>query len=132
MVIILLQIYLIICTLFLAGKDASSYLMKNNITNDITNTRIKRWHRDGVMLNILFVIPLIYFTHIWILLLYALLIRLSFFDIAFNKWAGLDYRYLGSTATVDKIFVKIFGKNGAIEKSLAFLIILIILNIFLK
>lgn len=132
MVIILLQIYLIICTLFLAGKDASSYLMKNNITNDITNTRIKRWHRDGVMLNILFVVPLLYFTHIWILLLYALLIRLSFFDIAFNKWANLDYRFLGSTAEVDKIFVKIFGKYGAVRKSLAFIVILIILNISIK
>lgn len=134
--IYLAEIYLLICILFLAGKDASSYLLKDKLksNNTINFNRIKRWHRDGVILNILYVLPLLFLVE-WYILIFALLIRLSFFDIAFNKWAGLDFRFLGSTSWVDKIFIKIFGKMGAIKKSLTFYSILIILNIlhlFLK
>lgn len=129
MTIIFIQIYLIICTLFLAGKDASSYLLKEKEKDNLTEKRIQRWHRDGVILNILFVLPFIYFKlELFLVPIYAVLIRLSFFDIAFNKWSGLDYRFLGSTAWIDKIFSKIFGKYGAVKKSLVFLIILIVLN----
>lgn len=133
---IIAEIFLIICILFLAGKDASSYLLKDKLRSDntIDLNRIKRWHRDGVALNILFILPLLFLVQ-WYIIIYALLIRLSFFDIAFNKWAGLDFRFLGSTSWVDKIFIKIFGKMGAIKKSLTFYSILIILNIlhlFLK
>jgi hypothetical protein len=127
---IIAEIYLIICILFLAGKDASSYLLKDKLRSDntIDLNRIKRWHRDGVVLNILFLIPLLFLIK-WYILIYAFLIRLSFFDIAFNKWSGLNPYFLGSTSLVDKIFIKIFGKNGAIKKSLFFFAILIILNI---
>lgn len=128
--IIVAEIYLIICILFLAGKDASSYLLKDKLRSDntIDLNRIKRWHRDGVALNILFLIPLLFLVK-WYILIYALLIRLSFFDMAFNKWAGLNLHFLGSTSNVDKIFVKIFGKNGAVKKSLFFLAVLVLLNI---
>ena len=130
MVIIAAEIYLIICILFLAGKDASSYLLKDKLRSDntIDLNRIKRWHRDGVILNLLYITPLFILTQ-WYILIYALLIRLSFFDIAFNKWSGLNPNFLGSTSLVDKIFIRIFGKNGAIKKSLFFFIVLIILNI---
>jgi len=111
MEMIILEIYVLVCTLFLAGKDATSYLLKDT----------------------LIIIPIIYLRpelH-WIIL-YTVLIRLAIFDIAFNKWAGLDYRFLGSTAFTDKFFIKIFGTYGAVKKSIFFLVVLLILNIFLK
>lgn len=124
---------MLVCILFLAGKDATSYKLKSKIDNDLTKTRINRWHRDGVVLNILFVLPFIYFDlSNWIFyLVTTLLLRLSFFDLGFNYWGGLDYDKLGSTALVDKFFVRIFGENGAVEKSLVFFALLILFNIFI-
>lgn len=135
MLMIIAQIYVLICILFLAGKDASSYLLKDHIRpfSDIQKNRIERWHRDGVALNALIVIPIVYLRpDLWFIIIYTVLIRLCVFDIAFNKWSSLNYRYLGSTAIVDKFFVKIFGQYGAVKKSIFFLILLILLNIFVK
>lgn len=129
--LILAQIYLLIATLFLAGKDASSYLLKDKLqSGELTSKRINRWHRDGVILNTLFILPLILLVGP-LIALYALLIRLSVFDIAFNYWSGLNPNFLGSTSRVDQLFAKIFGQQGAIKKSLIFLLILVILNIVL-
>ncbi len=130
---ILAQVYLLICTLFLAGKDASSYLLKDKSLNgDLVMQRIRRWHRDGVVLNILYILPLLFLVNPWLIPIYAILIRLAFYDFAFNNWALLDLRYIGSTAKVDQFFVKIFGQYGAIRKSIVFLAVLILLNILLK
>ena len=128
---ICLELYITVALLFLAGKDASSYRMKDHSGRNevLQKKRIKRWHRDGVALFILFVIPCVYFTNNYWLILYAALIRLTFFDPAFNHWAGLRVRYLGSTAIWDKFFISIFGLNGALLKSLVFLVILILTNI---
>jgi hypothetical protein len=131
MTLILAQIYVLICILFLAGKDASSYLLKDKISpvTDLTLKRIQRWHRDGVALNALVIVPIVYLRpELYMIIPYTVLIRLAVFDIAFNKWSGLDYRYLGSTAWADRFFSNIFGKYGAVKKSLAFLVVLIILN----
>lgn len=131
MTLILAQIYVLVCILFLAGKDASSYLLKDKISpvTDLQLKRIQRWHRDGVALNALVIVPIVYLRpELYMIIPYTALIRLAVFDIAFNKWSGLDYRYLGSTAWADKIFSKIFGKYGAVKKSLVFLAILVILN----
>lgn len=124
------QLFMLVAILFLAGKDATSYKLKDKNDNDLTKIRIKRWHRDGVVLNILLVLPLIYFdpTNWWRYILYSLLIRLSIYDIAFNYWGGLPYKYLGSTAWWDRQFIKIFGEEGALKKSIFFLSILILLN----
>jgi hypothetical protein len=133
MLIILAQIYVLVCILFLAGKDATSYLLKDkNQLGLITNSRIDRWHRDGVALNLLVIVPIVYLRPelSWIIL-YTALIRLAVFDLAFNKWAGLDYRYLGSTAWTDKMLIKIFGTNGAVKKSIFFFVLLVILNILI-
>lgn len=135
--VIIAQVYILICILFLAGKDATSYLLKDRTTTTkgvigLTITRLRRWHRDGVILNILFLIPLVFFLGNYWLILYTVLIRLAFFDIAFNKWANIDYRFLGSTAIVDKFFSSVFGQYGAVKKSFVFFVILIILNIFLN
>lgn len=134
MIIILAQIYVLICILFLAGKDAISFLLKDqNRVNSLDSDRIERWHRDGVALNILIIVPIVYLRpELVYIILYTLLIRLAIFDLAFNKWAGLDYKYLGSTAWTDKIFIKMFGEYGAIKKSLFFSVILIVLNLLLK
>lgn len=130
---IITQIYILVCILFLAGKDASSYKLKdkNNI-GPLTDKRIKRWHRDGVALWLLITLAPVYYQHLYWIMLYSLLIRLSVFDLAFNYWAGLPYKYLGSTALADKLFSKIFGLQGAVKKSLFFLAILITLNILIK
>lgn len=133
MLMILAEIYVLVCILFLAGKDASSYLLKdkNRPANSLDKKRIERWHRDGVALNMLVIVPIVYLRpELWMIIIYTLLLRLAVFDIAFNKWASLDYRFLGSTAWSDKIMAKIFGNYGAVKKSIFFLTILILLNIF--
>ncbi len=131
---IVFQIYMTICILFLAGKDVISYKLKSRIDNDLSYSRIKRFHRDGAFLNILFIVPFIYFDpYNWgKYVLYTTLIRISIFDPFFNCQAGLNFRFLGSTALWDKIFIKIFGINGAIKKSLFFIILLVITNILIR
>jgi hypothetical protein len=126
-------VILVIFTLFMAGKDASSYLLKDKeATGDITTKRIQRWHRDGAAIFAMFTGTLAFdFPCLWYwIVAQALLVRLAIFDIAFNYYSSLNLNYLGSTAFVDKIFVKIFGVNGAKEKSLAFLAAAIILTVF--
>lgn len=127
------QLYLLICILFLAGKDATSYRLKdhNRPAGSLQSNRIKRWHRDGVALWVLCTLPVAYFVSGW-MLLYSVLIRGSVFDLGFNKWAGLDIDFLGGSAWWDRFFVKIFGQRGAIKKSIAFIVLLVIANIFLK
>lgn len=126
------QLYLLICILFLAGKDATSYRLKdhNRPAGSLQSNRIKRWHRDGVVLWVLYTLPVAYFVSGW-MLLYSVLIRGSVFDIGFNRWSGLDITYLGGSSWWDKFFVKIFGQHGALWKSLAFIVLLGIANIFL-
>lgn len=132
MLTILAQIYVLLCILLLAGKDASSYLLKDKNAKDLEleKKRIDRWHRDGVALNALIIVPIVYLRpELYWIIFYTLLIRLAVFDIAFNKWAGLNYKFLGSTALTDRIFNKIFGQYGAIKKSLFFAATLLVLNI---
>lgn len=134
MAIVLAQIYVLICLLFLAGKDATSYKLmeKDDPLTELKRKRVRRWHRDGVALNALVIVPIVYLRPelSWILL-YALLLRLTVFDLAFNYWAGLNIRFLGSTAWADQIFSKIFGQYGAVKKSVFFLALLVLLNFLL-
>jgi hypothetical protein len=128
------QLYLLLGILFLAGKDATSYRLKDhNVSGKLIMGRIKRWHRDGLVLWLLITLPMIYFVH-WQMAIYSVLIRASIFDMAFNKWGGIASTYLGGTAWADKAFVKIFGVHGAIKKSLAFAFLwaaLNVLNVFI-
>lgn len=125
------QAYLIVCVLFLAGKDADSYQLKDKTDNALSAGRVKRWHRDGFILYLLILLPLIVWDtrDAWKLAIAWVLIRAALFDLAFNHWASLPVQYLGGTAWADGQFVKIFGKNGAIKKSLAFAILLVGLNL---
>src|SRR5690349_18584400 len=106
---ILAEIYVLICILFLAGKDATSYLLKDTSRpyTRLDQKRIERWHRDGVALNALIIMPIVYLCPgLYWIIFYTLIIRLAIFDIAFNRWAGLNYKFLGSTAWADKLFSK--------------------------
>lgn len=129
------QLYLTIIILFLAGKDGGTYRMKDRSgSNEIMMLkRIKRWHRDGAFIYALVTLPLIFFMHNYWIILYAVIIRLVFYDPAFNYWGGLpSIKYLGSTAGSDSLSVKIFGLNGAIKKSLTFAATLVVTNIVLS
>lgn len=134
MVMVLAQIYVLICLLFLAGKDATSYKLmeKNDPLTELKRKRIKRWHRDGVALNALVITPIVYLRPelSWIIL-YTVLLRLAVFDLAFNYWASLNIRFLGSTAWADQFFSNIFGKYGAVKKSVFFFTLLVLLNFLL-
>ena len=125
------QLYYIIITLLLAGKDADSYLLKDRRDNPFSYARVKRWHRDGIFLAVASLLPLLAWMPLlgWKTCIAALLIRLSIFDLAFNTWASLPEGYLGGTAWADRIFVRIFGQQGAYWKALTFFALLIGLNI---
>lgn len=120
-------------TLFLAGKDATSYLLKSRNDDSLSYDRVKRWHRDGFIIALIAAIMCILgdMENWWFLMIAFILERAAFFDLAFNKWANLDIEYLGGTSITDKALVSFFGKNGAVRKSiLAFLLLLIFNYIF--
>jgi len=128
------QLYISICILLLAGKDSDSYQLKDKTDNALSSGRIKRWHRDGAILFALFFVPFIHEQgwQSWKICVAGIMLRLIIFDPLFNEWSGgVSMSYLGGTAFADKIFIKIFGINGAIKKSLFFLILLIIFNVLI-
>lgn len=124
------QVWLLVTILFLAGKDATSYRLKdhNRAASSLQASRINRWHRDGVCLWVLITLPVFYFISPW-QAVWSVLIRASVWDISFNHWAGLPKRYLGGSAWFDRLFVKVFGTYGAVRKSLAFACILVLSNL---
>lgn len=117
--IYLIQAYLVLCVFFLAAKDADSYLLKDKTDNPLSAGRVKRWHRDGFILFLLYLVPLFYWDmkDWWKIGISALLLRASLFDIEFNFRAGLPASYLGGTAWTDRQLVKLFGVNGNLTKS---------------
>ena len=129
--IFLAELYVLICTLLLAHKDAMAYLLKDKNSPDTAEklSIIKKWHNDGFIMNILFVVPVFVLSPVlsWIIL-YALIIRLALFNVAFNYWAKLDYKFLGTTAVTDALLRRYFGEQGAVKASLVFLTLLVILN----
>lgn len=132
------EVYFVICQLFQVGKDASSYLLKDARLGLFTLTRISRWHRDGVILAFLSFLPCAvacYLKSGWaglgLISACTFLIRMSFYDISFNKWANLQLGYFGTTPKTDSVFISIFGINGAVRKALVFTVMLITLQFFL-
>jgi hypothetical protein len=122
--------YLAAAILALGGKDADSYQLKARQDDGLTVSRVKRWHRDGVILFLLIVALAAWkdLAEWYKVAIAAGLLRLSLFDLAFNYWAGgLSIHYLGGTAWWDRQMVKIFGINGAVLKASIFLTILIAL-----
>lgn len=123
------EIYLLVMILFLAGKDATSDRMKdkNAPASELRYKRISRWHRDGVALWLLATLPVFYHTSWWLLLI-SILLRLSVYDVSFNKWAGLPVGHLGGTSFWDRFFVRIFGAQGADTKAVTFTLIWVVFN----
>lgn len=133
--IYIMQLYLIACELFSAGHDSTSIRLRQTIGDNMTIKRIKRWHRDGLALYILFCLPLFFYGSSleqlvinWKMIVAAALIRVSIFDPFLNYWTDYSITFIGTTAWWDRRFSKIFGKNGALKKSITFFLILIILN----
>lgn len=125
------QLYLIVCVLFLAGKDSDSYQLKDKKDGPLTAGRVRRWHRDGFILYLLFAVPLVGWLPMlwWKIAIIWVMIRAIFFDLPFNAWSNLPVTYLGGTAWTDRLMVKIFGMNGAILKTSIFLALLVGFNI---
>lgn len=126
-----MQLWLMLVGFFLAKHDAESYLLKNNDSSTTTLEIIKRWHQDGVILGVLINIPILYdnLSAWWEIVLANVFLRLAEFDLVFNKYANLSPYYLGSTASLDKFFSKVFGKNGAVTKSIVSFAILILFDV---
>jgi hypothetical protein len=129
--IICAEIYLLACILFLAGKDATSYKLKdhNRPAGSLQTKRVKRWHRDGVALWVLCTLPVAVLISPWLAVLSGL-IRAMCFDPAFNHWAGLSTDFLGGSAMFDRFFVRLFGERGALKKAALFLALVVLMNIF--
>lgn len=129
------EIYFLICQSFQVGKDATSYRMKDKQMDPLTTNRLKRWHRDGVIQAFLSFLPCAFACFLkggWpglgLISACVFLIRMSFYDISFNKWAGLDLGFFGTTPKSDALFIWAFGTNGAVRKALAFTVALIIIQ----
>lgn len=132
------EVYFLVCQSFQVGKDASSYLLKDARLGLFTLTRISRWHRDGVILALLSFLPCAVacflksgWAGLGLISACAFLIRMSFYDISFNKWSNLQLGYFGTTPKADSIFISVFGINGAVRKALVFTVLLITIQFFL-
>lgn len=133
------EVYFLICQSFQVGKDATSYLLKDATLNPLTLARLKRWHRDGVIQAVLSFLPCAIACFLkdgWmglgLISACVFLIRMSFYDISFNKWAGLDLGFFGTTPKADSVFIFFFGVQGAVRKALTFAIALITIQFFLR
>ncbi len=133
-ILIAMEIYLLIAQLFLAGKDASSYLLFTRSPGPWTKTRTARWHRDGAALALLFLMACITISLLaglptWCVGGAGILLRLSIYDWAFAYYASLPVNKFGTTARSDKLFARVFGQNGAIIKAVVFTAVLLAFNI---
>ena len=134
--IYLFQLSFLVFTLFFAGRDSVSITQKEKESNELTKQRNKWWHTQGGILYVIFVVTVCctvwYYDSVYFglkLCFAAALIRVIFFDPALNHWSGWSIRYLGTTAGWDKLFVKVFGKEGAMKKTIAFFVLLVVLNL---
>lgn len=77
----------------------------------------------------LFFIPLVYFIG-WKVLVAGLIIRGSIYDPSHNAGAKLKAGYIGDGNEFwERLFMRIFGANGGVRKAIAFMILIIILNV---
>ena len=127
MIIIIFQFILLGYLLVSAGRDSDSIRMKTGTVDSLLLIRLKRWHKSGAITYLIVCGMLAYFLG-WKILIAGLIIRIAFFDLAVNKWADFAFDLIGTTATTDQFFAKIFGQHGAVKKAGFFFLILIILN----
>ena len=123
---ILISVVVIAIKFFLAKKDADSYNLEPHSSNLAPLSKIKIWHTDGAILDILITLGItISTTCYWEIPILSLLVRASIYDLVFNKYAGLSMTYFGGTSPFDKLSKKVFGVQGAIKQSLFFSILTI-------
>ena len=103
-----IQIYLVVLTVLLSIKDSTSYLLKTKDKNLLVTSRVNRWHLQGAAIFVISLLPLMYIGNIIEVSIAALLIRLSLYDLVFNKAANLDFSFFGTTSKSDIAFSKIF------------------------
>lgn len=129
---ILSQLYIILVAISFGARDGINYRLYNKpaIGSYIEiQARLKWWHGIGVALYGIAIAPVVWLVG-WELIVAAILIRAAFFDIGYNWCNGLDrIGYLGTEANSDRWSVKIFGKDGAVRKMGACLLVLVILNL---
>jgi hypothetical protein len=127
--LLIAQGILILQSVILGCKDGATYKIFGRPIQDYSKVKewLKWWHFYGAFDYIL-LLSVLFFVVGWKILIAALLIRVSVFDLCYNWKSGLSHSHIGTEAVSDKIFAKIFGPNGARKKALVFLLVLIILN----
>jgi len=122
--LIYIQQALILAFAFYAGKhDGDSHLSNRRLLD----TERKTWHRSGYILYIIFT-TLVGFIH-WKLSICAAIAR-GIFDIGYNVGGKLKLSYIGDGREFwERLFIKLFGVDGGVKKAIAFILLLIVLNV---
>lgn len=111
---------IILSCLLLGARDGINYAIHGKPAYKIH--WLKYWHTIGAVIYCLTCYSL---TNDWYVLLQAAIIRLGFFDIAYNAFAGKWLGYIGTEAWTDKITVKVF--RNALIKAAVCLVALIVM-----
>lgn len=124
------QAVLLLLTLWLGARDGLTNKMYTvaKLPEVELNKMQDQWHRMGFEIYMLACVALVYFTTYW-LSVACLLIRFSFYNIAYNLFAGMPLGYIGKTAKTDKIVRSILGGNASVVMAIAGLVLLIGLNV---
>lgn len=112
---------IILSCLALGARDGINYAIHGKPVYKLG--WVKYWHIIGAAI---YVVTCYALTKDWYVLGEAAIIRLGFFDIAYNAFAGKWLGYIGTEAWTDKITVKVF-RNALIKAAvcLAALIVMI-------
>lgn len=124
------QAFLFVVCLVQGARDGFNYSIHGKpegVYNSFKNKQ-KWWHWLGGTDYGLCVLPFVLPTH-GLIIIAALLLRIGFFDLMHNKYAGLNIGHIGTEAGADKFFAGIFGKDGAVRKMWAALLVLLIFNL---
>jgi hypothetical protein len=124
------QLYLLLATVVMGARDGINYRVFGKPVGIYANIKkqLKWWHWLGGI-NYVFVIAPVVWLLEWKIIIAAMLIRVAFYDVVYNKLAGMVSGHLGTEAGSDKLFARFFGKDGAVNKMWAALLLLIIINL---
>jgi len=123
--LIYIQQAIILAFAFYAGKhDGDSHLSNRKLLDK----EQKVWHRSGYIYYSI-ACALIFFIS-WKLSIVAVIARASAFDIGYNIGAKFKFSYIGDgTQFWERLFMWMFGANGGVKKAIAFILLLIVLNV---
>ena len=96
----------------------------------LTTKQRKEWHFNGTVLYFAACFPIIYLID-YRLIAAVLLARFSLFDLGYNSTAPqFKITYIGDGAEFwERLSIKVFGKDGAVKKAIAGIVLLIGLNL---